>query len=160
MSIIHKSISFAATVALFALVLGFSASAQSMGKSVKMPYGFTINFCNWEMIETTGNMNIVSSFEQDENGCIKARFHLNTQNVRGVGLDTGDEYRIIDVGNQQVTDVTLCEGCTVDIDFVGTWRVIAKDGTSYIVHQVATIRIDICTNEFSVTNKQLSVDCI
>lgn len=126
---------------------------------MKLPYGFTINFCNWEMIETTGDINIVSSFVQDENGCIKARFHWNTQNVRGVGASTGDEYRIIDVGNQKVTDVTLCGGCMVDVDIVGTWKVIAKDGTSYILHQVVTLHINVCTWEFSLDIKQLSLDC-
>lgn len=156
---IHRSLTVAAGVALLALLLGFSASAQGQGKSEKVPYGTTINFCNWELIQTTGNINIVYSYEEDENGCIKVRYHANTQNVRGVGLDTGDEYRIIDVGNQKVSDVTLCGGCTVDVDIVATWKVIAKDGTSYIVHQVVTLHIDVCNWAFNVDVKQLSVDC-
>ncbi|MBE0642900.1 MAG: hypothetical protein IH600_02365 [Bacteroidetes bacterium] len=87
---------------------------------MKIPYGMTFNLCNGETIETTGNVNIVYSFEQDKNGCIRVLSHGNSQNVRGVGLESGDEYRIIDVGSTKVSDVTLCEGCTIDVDIVGT----------------------------------------
>ncbi len=76
---------------MLALLLGFSASAQGQGKSMKFPYGFTLNFCDWETIETTGSINSVYDYEQEENGCITVKYHWNTQNVRGVGPDTGDE---------------------------------------------------------------------
>ena len=71
----------------------------------------------------------------------------------------GDEYRIIDVTNQKVSDVIICGGCTLDIDIVTTWKVIAKDGTSYITHQVVTLNINICTGEFSVNPKHISGGC-
>lgn len=156
---IHKHILFAAGVAMLALLLGFSANAQGQGKSMKVPYGFTFNVCNGEQIETTGNMNIVINSVEDENGCVTVKYHANTQNVRGVGLSTGDQYRIIDVGMQKGTDLIVCEGCLLDIDIVGTWMVVAKDGTSFIVHQVLNLRIDICIPEFTVVAKHNSVEC-
>jgi hypothetical protein len=159
MSSIHKYLSFAAGVAMFALLLGFSASAQGQGRSMKVPYGFSVNPCNGEGIETTGNMNIVINSVADENGCVTVKYHSNTQNVRGVGLETGDEYRIIDVGMQKGMDLVVCDGCLLDIDIVGTWMVVAKDGTSFIVHQVLTLQIDVCTMEFNVVNKHVSVEC-
>ncbi|MCB2203701.1 hypothetical protein KQI65_03050 [bacterium] len=155
----YKNISLAAGIVMFALLLGFSASAQGQGKSEKMPYGLTFNLCNGELIETTGNLNFVANIVEDENGCVTFKYHYNTQNVRGIGLDTGDEYRIIDVGLQKGTDVTVCGGCLLNLDIVSTWRVIAKDGTSSIVHQVLTLQIDICTFEFSVVEKHVSIEC-
>ncbi len=156
---IHKNISFAVGVVMLALLLGFSASAQGQGKSMKVPYGFTFNQCNLEGIETTGNMNLVLNSTQDENGCTTVKIHYNTQNVRGVGIDTGDEYRIIDVGLQKGMDLIVCDGCTLDLDLVGIWKVIAKDGTSFILHQVLTLKIDICTMEFNDVEKHVSIEC-
>jgi hypothetical protein len=159
MTTIHKSLSYAAGVAMLALLLGFTASAQGQGKSEKFSYNFAFSPCNGELIETTGTGNFVYSFEEDENGCIKVRYHFNTQNVRGVGMDTGDEYRIIEVGNQKVSDVTLCGGCMVEIDVVSTYKVIAKNGESFHVHNVFTVLIDVCTWEFTFIEKQFKVDC-
>ncbi len=63
------------------------------------------------------------------------------------------------MGSQKVTDLTFCDGCILEFETVATRKVMAKDGTSYISHQVVAISINFCTNEFNITPKQMSFDC-
>ena len=156
---IHRRLSFAAAVAMLALVLGFSASAQGQGKSMKIPYGSSFSICNLEPIETTGSLNIVAGERVGKDGCIKSTFHVNSQGVSGVGMVTGDEYRIIDITNQQTIDMIACDGCTAEADIVMMWKVIARNGETWTAQQVVTLKFDACTNEFTVTVKQSSVGC-
>ena len=94
-----------------------------------------------------------------KDGCIKSTFHVNSQGVSGVGMVTGDEYRIIDITNQQTIDMIACDGCTAEADIVMMWKVIARNGETWTAQQVVTLKFDACTNEFTVTVKQSSVGC-
>lgn len=159
MTTIQKGLSFAAGIAMLALLLGFTASAQGQGKSMKIPYGGSFSICNLEPIETTGSLNIVSIERVGKDGCVKSTFHVNTQGVSGVGMVSGDAYRIIDISNQQTINLIACDGCFAEADIVFVWKVIAKNGENWTAKQVFTLRVDICTGEFSFTVKQSNVGC-
>ncbi len=156
MRTIQKHLALAAILALFA---GFSSAAlaQGGGKSVKTDYTFAFTPCNgepmpWggvaELINATGTLNLVIVSEKvDENGCVSFQVHANSQNVRGVGAVTGNEYRIIDVFNQQVIDQYVCGGCTVQLTVTSMYQVKTKDGSSYMSRGSYDVILNICTWE-------------
>lgn len=113
-----------------------------------------------EPINATGTFNLVIiSEEVDGNGCYKIKVHGNSQNVRGVGAVTGNEYRIIDVGNQQVIDETVCDGCILRFTATSMYQVKTKDGSSYLSRGSYDIILNICTWEFVEIRANFDSDC-
>ena len=157
----NRFLALAAGVAMLALPIGFSGNAQARGngKSRKIPCGPAISICSRELIETTGDMNLVMTHKEDENGCMRYGFHLNTQNVAVAGLETGCTCRIIEVGNQHVYDVTLCEGCTAGIRYPSTWKVIAKGGGPHISHFNFHLTINVCRGGFIARHENWDSGC-
>ena len=147
--------------ALVLLLAGFSstASAQNNGKSEKFPVNFEFNPCEFELINTTGTANLVISSKQDANGCTRVNFHINYQNVTGVGATSGKSYRIISTSNQTIYNTIACEGCTVEVQIVSQWIIIGEDGKEYTGHTQIMLTFDICTWQFTVTDVNSFSNC-
>jgi len=147
---------------LVALLVGYAgtASAQNGGKSEKFPVSFEINWCNMEGIDATGTANMVMLESEDENGCISAKFHINYQNVTGVGQTTGKTYRIIYATNQSAYDVVACDGCTVTITLLSNYKIFDEDGKVYSAHSQATLELNLCTFEFKVLEDKSFGGCL
>jgi hypothetical protein len=146
---------------LVALLAGYSgiASAQNSGKSQKIPITFEFNPCDFELIDATGSANIVQLQKEDEDGCIQAKFHVNYQNVTGVGQTTGKNYRIVYTANQSVIDVIACDGCTATITIMANWKLFDDNGKVYSGHTQVVLEIDVCTMQFTVISNKSFSDC-
>ncbi len=161
MSHTHIFRSVLSAFVLVALIAGFSAtaSAQNNGKSMKMPVNFEFNPCDFEFIAASGSMNMVQTSREDKDGCIHAKFHINYQNVTGVGQTTGKNYRIIYTTNQSVYDVIACDGCTATISILANWKLFDEDGKVYDGHTQAVIELNFCTFEFKVIENKSFSNC-
>ena len=127
---------------------------------MKQEYGLTFSPCNGEGIETTGTINVVVMMDGvDKYGCYNYKVHTNTQGVKGVGVETGDTYNIIQISSFNVDDVSVCNGCTVELMINTSWKVIARDGENWTLGGPAKLVINICDGTFTVKFDQILGGC-
>jgi hypothetical protein len=85
-------------------------------------------FCeNGEEIQISGNAHVVSRIVEDEPGEFKLVGHVNFQNVEGVGLTTGNDYRFPYATNVHY-DISL-EGKGTVTDLLAVGHLISEGST-------------------------------
>ncbi|HEX7240759.1 MAG TPA: hypothetical protein VF263_10865 [Longimicrobiaceae bacterium] len=92
---------------------------------------FTENPCNGETVLVSGRMHFVRSMVREE-GSYSWRYHVNSINLQGVGLTTGDHYTYVEVQNSDATfaDPTRPPFFPINGDVMQAFRVISRSGTA------------------------------
>ncbi len=120
----------------------FSASESSQAperEHYQVDREFTTeNPCNGETVLVSGRMHFIRTTDREE-GSVSSRYHVNSINLSGVGLTTGDRYTYVEIQNHDATFAvpTRPPFFPINGDVISTFRVISRSGTAnYLMHTV------------------------
>lgn len=118
-------------ISLFALLVASGpvapgwAQATTIHENVTIPINHvTINPCTGEEIALSGDAHFVLHFTFDESGGGHGSGHTNLQGVSGVGLTSGDVYRLVAVSGGTSNFIAPTENGTVTITSVSNTRIV------------------------------------
>src|SRR5437667_10202403 len=86
--------SFFAFLTVATMIVSPLAYAATTSTVMPFPTPTITNPCNGEDVNVSGNVHVTIGATIDGNGGSHLRIHINNQDVRGIGLDTGSRYQI------------------------------------------------------------------
>lgn len=114
----------------------------------------TVNPCNFEQVNVSGNIHIVAGVSTDGSGGQHFRSHINNQGVSGIGAVTASKYQIPTTSN---TSAYLGSATTFTVTVNS--RVIAQGSTpSFSMRQAFHLTID-PDGVTRVSNSEFQTDC-
>jgi hypothetical protein len=123
-----------AALTMFGPALAFGATTN-----IVVPFPSpTVNPCNFEQVNVSGNIHIVAGVSTDGSGGQHFRSHINNQGVSGIGAVTGTKYQIPTTSN---TSAYLGSATTMTLTLNG--RFVAQGSTpNFSVRQAFHLTID------------------
>lgn len=114
----------------------------------------TVNPCNDEQVDVSGNTHITAGASTDGSGGLHFRSHINHQGVSGIGVVTASKYQIPTTSN---TSAYLGSATTITLTVNG--RVIGQGSTpNFSVRQAFHLTID-ADGVTRVSNSDFQADC-
>lgn len=110
------------------------AQATTMTTNEEIPITGTVpNSCNGDQVTFQGTLHVVNTLVTDASGGYHLRTHVNYQDVSGVGVPSGLNYRVVTTNNETVNDSDTAQFETTVIQ---TFRAISQTSAPNLFVQV------------------------
>ena len=134
MTLRGSCLKFLAVVTMLGALPGYAATTN-----IVVPFPSpTINPCNGEQVNVSGNIHITTGVSTDGSGGLHFRSHINNQGVGGIGVATGSRYQI-----PSTSDTATYLGSATTMTLTLNSRVVAQGSTpNFSVRQSFHVTID------------------
>jgi hypothetical protein len=106
--------SIKASFILLALCLVSAPAGGEVVFNRKLPLrNIRLNPCSGEVVGLEGEIHFVVTETTDSSGGVHFTGHSNYQNVYGIGLDSGEDYRLVNVTNSPTVEHAVEDGASV-----------------------------------------------
>ena len=141
---VKRPLILAASAALALMFSIVSANTLAATTTMRFPIVQTVFACDanggmGEAVPMSGTALLVENLTMDSNGGFHAKFHLQAQNVTGVGQISGDLYRL---NGQNMSRVNIgADGLPFSFTAKTTFNVIGP-GLNFLVHENVHVTIN------------------
>ena len=120
-----------------------------------IPFDVAIaNDCDWELVQLDGELRGVSFQRRDANGTFHWTFHNNPMGIGGVGLTSGDAYRLVGAETTQ----TIGEGGDRSFHQAASSRLI-RHGAADDLHVQFVFAFELVDGQFVGRIAKVTVEC-